>query len=132
MMFIIRTEGERPGGEDFSIRLTRRTPAQVSGGTHDFFCEGDPDAARARGLNVVSVHDGWYADDTGGGVAVWGQGRFWEIRATPFIVRESSAGASPPPATPAAEGETVPGAGETVNVRGADETVNVRGAIFGV
>ncbi len=35
----------------------------------------------------MPVHDGWYADDTGGGVAIWGQGRHWEIRDTPFTVR---------------------------------------------
>ena len=123
MMFIIRTEGERPAGEGLSLRLTRRTPPLASGGTHDFFCVGDPDAARARGLNVVAVHDGWYADDTGGGVAVWGQGRFWEIRETPFIVRESSADIVPPTTRPSGTHDTVPA---------EDETVNVRGAIFGV
>jgi hypothetical protein len=113
MMFIIRTTGQTPEGAGFSIRQTRRTPALASGGTHDFFCDGDPDAARGQSLNVVPVHDGWYADDTGGGVAIWGQGRFWEIRDTPFTVRESSAG----PAMRAA---------------GDAEIVNVRNAIFGV
>ena len=114
MMFIIRTDGARPVGEDMSIHLIRQTPALASGGTHDFFCVGDVEAARARGQTVVSVHDGWYADDTGGGVAVWGQGRFWEIRETPFVVRESSSDG-----VLAASGE-------------AGETVNVRGAIFGI
>lgn len=114
MMFIIRTNGETPAGPGFTIRQTRRTPALASGGTHDFFCDGDIDAARARTLNVVPVHDGWYADDTGGGVAIWGQGRFWEIRETPFIVRETSDG--PPIEAAAADGEQV----------------NVRKAIFGV
>jgi hypothetical protein len=91
MMFIVRTAGEAPSGAGFTIRLTRRTPVLVSGGTRDFFCDGDPDAAKGQQLNVVLVHDGWYADDTGGGVAIWGQGRFWEIRDTPFTVRETSA-----------------------------------------
>ena len=90
-MFIIRTTGATPVETGFSIRLARRTPALASGGTHDFFCEGDPEAAASQSLNVVPVHDGWYPDDTGGGVAVWGQGRFWEIRDTPFTVRETSA-----------------------------------------
>jgi hypothetical protein len=116
MMFIIRTTGEKPSGVGFFIRLRRRTPAQVSGGNVDFFCDGDPDAAKQHGLNVVSVHDGWYADDTGGGVAIWGQGRYWEIRDTPFMVRETSAEAARPTADPAA----------------SDEVVNVRRAIFGV
>jgi hypothetical protein len=112
MMFIIRTEGETPAG--FDIRLTRRTPVLASGGTLDFFCDGDADVARERRLNVVAVHDGWYADDTGGGVAVWGQGRFWEIRDTPFTVREKSADA---PAVKSQED---------------GDAVNVRKAIFGV
>ena len=70
---------------------------------------------RARGLNAVPVHDGWYADDTGGGVAVWGQGKFWELRDTPFTIRESSA-SGPPVAANTAEGEIA----------------DVRRAIFGV
>jgi len=114
MIFIIRTMGETPAGTGFAVRLTRRTPALASGGTHDFICDGDPEAARGQKLNVVAMHDGWYADDTGGGVAVWAQGRFWEIRETPFIVKETSAGAALPSADP------------------AGEQVNVRGAIFGV
>jgi hypothetical protein len=114
MMFIIRTNGEQPSGSGFTIRLMRCTPAIVSGGTRDFFCEGDPETAKTQHLNVVAVHDGWYADDTGGGVAIWGQGQFWEIRDTPFTVRETSADAPLQPA--AAEADVV----------------NVRQAIFGV
>jgi hypothetical protein len=116
MMFIIRTNGETPTGTGFTIRQTRRTPALASGGTHDFFCDGDLDAARGQGLNVVALHDGWWADDTGGGVAIWGQGRFWEIRDTPFTVRETCADVAPPAADPGK----------------SDEIVNVRNAIFGV
>jgi hypothetical protein len=115
MMFIIRTTGERPSGTGFTIRLARRTPALVSGGTCDFFCDGDPGVANGQQLNVVPVHDGWYADDTGGGVAIWGQGRFWEIRDTPFTVRETSA-----------EGPL-----QSDEARDGD-VVNVRQAIFGV
>jgi hypothetical protein len=114
MMFIIRTGGEQPSGTGFTIRLTRRTPALASAGTRDFFCDGDPVDAKSQHLNIVPVHDGWYADDTGGGVAIWGQGRFWEIRDTPFTVRETSADAPPQPSV--AEGDVV----------------NVRQAIFGV
>jgi hypothetical protein len=114
MMFIIRTAGETPSGDGFTIRLARRTPPLASGGTHDFFCDGNLEAAKAEKLNVVPVHDGWYADDTGGGVAIWGQGRFWEIRDTPFTVRETSAEAAMP-------ADTVDGG-----------MVNVRNAIFGV
>ena len=93
MMFIVRTNGDIPEGTGFTVKQTRRTPAQASGGTHDFFCDGDIAAARSLGLNIVPVHDGWYAGDTGGGVAVWGQGRFWELRDTPFVIRETSDGA---------------------------------------
>jgi hypothetical protein len=110
-MFIIRTHGETPSESGFNIRLTRRTP---SGETRDFFCDGDPDAAKQQKFNVVPVHDGWYADDTAGGVAIWGQGRFWEIRDTKFTVRQTSAEA----AIPQDEAGT--------------EIVNVRQAIFGV
>jgi hypothetical protein len=109
MMFIIRTAGETPSG--LTIRLARRNPV---GDGRDFFCDGDPNTAKDQHLNVVPVHDGWYADDTGGGVAIWGQGRFWEIRDTPFTVRESSAETAPPAAAP------------------DSEEVNVRKAIFGV
>ena len=115
MMFTIRSGGETPCGNGFTIRLVRRTPAWLAAGGLDFFCNGDPDAAGSQQFNVVSVHDGWYADDTGGGVAVWGQGRFWEIRDTPFTVRETSADG---PIEPEAATE--------------NEIVNVRGAIFGV
>jgi hypothetical protein len=115
MIFIIRTSGETPASEGFTIRLTRRTPASASGGTLDFFCDGDPEAARQRRLNVVTLHDGWYADDNRGGVAVWGQGRFWEIRDTPFTVRETSVGMT-------VSSSTEPDA----------EIVDVRKGIFGV
>src|SRR5450631_2614628 len=107
MMFIIRTEGETPSGSGFTIRLPRRTPVLVSGGKQDFFCDGDPDAAKGQQLNVVPVHDGWYADDTGGGVASWGQGRFWEIRDTPFTVRETSAETATSAAGSTADGDVV-------------------------
>ncbi len=115
MMFIIRTAGETPSGTGFVIRLARHTPAYTSGGTRDFFCDGDPEAAKRQQLPVVALHDGWYADDSGGGVAIWGQGRFWEIRDTPFTVRETSAAAAMRADT-SADGEIV----------------NVRKAIFGV
>jgi hypothetical protein len=116
MMFIVRTMGKTPPETGFTIRLARRTPALTSGGTHDFFCDGDSEAAKTRQLNVVTVHDGWYADDNGGGVAVWGQGRFWEIRDTPFTVKETSADAAMP----------------SEDAVSGTEVVNVRQAIFGV
>ena len=101
MMFIIRTAGETPSGAGFVIRLARRTPPLASGGIKDFFCDGDPDIAKQSALHVVPLHDGWYADDAGGGVAIWGQGRFWEIRDTPFTVRETSVEVAAPMTEPA-------------------------------
>lgn len=102
MMFIIRTDGPRP---DMAVKMTRGTP---DGSVQtDYFCVGD-----AAGLPVVPVHDGWYADDTGGGVAIFGQGKFWEVRDTPFSVVESDDGVAEKTAQPVAE------------------IVNVRGAIF--
>ena len=43
-------------------------------------------AMRDRGWSLVALRDGWYADDGEGGVAVWGQGAYWEVRDTPFSV----------------------------------------------
>jgi hypothetical protein len=90
MIFIIRTL--RHNAPDFDIKMTRRTPAIVSDSTgqHDHFCRGDPEAATQAGWTVVAVHDGWYADDQGGGMAIWGQGMFWEVRNTPFTVQQAS------------------------------------------
>jgi hypothetical protein len=110
MIFIIRSDTPPPA--DFALKMRRRTPGA---GTVDFFCTGDADAARRLGLAVVAVHDGWYADDTGGGVAVFGQGRFWEVRDTPFTVREADGGI-------ATIGTAAP----------QTEVINVRNAIFGV
>jgi hypothetical protein len=61
------------------VVMTRQTPSD--GDRHDFFCVAD---APVEG--VIPLHDGWYADDQGGGVAVWGGGRYWEVRSTPFDV----------------------------------------------
>ena len=113
MMFIVRTDGERPSGSGFTVRLSRRSPLPAADGTVDFFCDGDPESV--KDLPVIRVHDGWYADDSGGGVAIWGQGQFWEIRDTPFSVRETSADPSM----------------ASVD-KGEGEVVNVRRAIFGV
>ena len=114
MIFIIRTEtGKAPPLE---AKMVRKTPAIVpdSAGKIDYFCPGDPEAAKTRGWLVVPVHDGWYAGDSGGGMAIWGQGMFWEVRDTPFTVKEACG----PEAWP-------------VNVEhDRDAVVNVRQAIF--
>ena len=104
MIFIVRTGGEqgarRPDDPGIRIALDRRTPSLVadSEGQTDLFCIGDDDAPerlQRTGWSVVLLRDGWYADDTGGGVAVWGQGAFWEIRDTPFSVKEAVGPAQP-------------------------------------
>ncbi len=89
MIFIVRTSAAAPP-PSFPVKMTRRTPDIVpdSAGKTDFFCLGDPDTA--TGLPVVRVHDGWYEDDTGGGMAIWGQGMFWEVRPTPLTVAEAA------------------------------------------
>ncbi len=120
MMFIVRGTGERPEAPGIDIKLSRDTPANVpdAKGKTDFFCVAEAEAIsalRASGWNVVDLHDGYYEDGRGGGVGIWGQGRFWEIRDTPFTVKEAVG------PTGAAEAEPAEG-----------EQVNVRGAIFGV
>lgn len=113
VMFMVRNAGEPPAGVD--IKLRRRTPSLVAKNAEetDWFCLGDADAARRAGHDVVTLHDGWYADDSGGGVTIFGP--YWEIRDTPFSVRE----AAPDPAPVAREDAA------------AGEIVNVRKAIFG-
>lgn len=108
MMFIIRNAGEPPDGVD--VKSQRRSPAADS---VDWFVVGDAEAARGAGHHVVLLHDGWYADDTGGGVAVFGP--FWEIRDTPFTVRE----AAPDPAPLSQQDDA------------NSDVINVRKAIFG-
>jgi hypothetical protein len=113
MMFIVRTVDPPPVG--LLAKVARHTPELVARGTAttDYFCVGDIDATRAAGLPVVALHDGWYADDGGGGVAIWGQGKYWEVRDTPFTVREAA------------------GPSCSEGVAGESEVVNVRQAIFG-
>ena len=114
MIFIVRAELGRVPPLD--VRMVRQTPALVPGssGRIDFFCLGDAAAAQVADWTVVPVHDGWYADDHGGGMAIWGQGMFWEVRDTPFTLRESCG----PEAWPA----------DRHHLRDAE--VNVRQAIF--
>lgn len=94
MMFVVRSRGKRPDMAVIAVKAVRRTPAIVSGGAGktDYFCVGDADAMaalRAAGWDIVELRDGWYEDDAGGGVAIWGHGRYWEVRDTPFTVKEA-------------------------------------------
>jgi hypothetical protein len=92
MIFVARAaDGQQRIDASVRVVRTRATPPLVTAtpGERDLFCVGDEEAAervRAQGWKVVPLHDGWYADDEGGGVAVWGNGRYWEVRATPFDV----------------------------------------------
>jgi hypothetical protein len=125
-MFIVRTRGERPVEPGIRIALVRRTPSIVpeSEGRTDLFCVGDdeaPDRLRARGWTIVMLHDGWYQGDDEGGVAIWGQGAFWEVRDTPFTVREAAG-----PAAETADAADTAAGGED------GERLDVRRGIFGV
>jgi hypothetical protein len=112
MIFIIRTEAGRV--PELDIKMIRQTPAIVPDSAEhmDFFCLGDPEVARTAGLPVVPVHDGWYAGDSGGGMAIWGQGMFWEVRDTPFTIKQAC---GPEASAPESSRET----GAEVNVRQA-------------
>lgn len=121
MMFIVRSGDAVPALPGVAVKASRRTPPTVSGvgDKTDYFCVGEPAdiaALRDAGWDVVELRDGWYAgDNNGGGVGISGQGRYWEIRDTPFTVREASG-----PGSATAPGDT------------AGDLVNVRRAIFGV
>jgi hypothetical protein len=114
MIFIIRVTGGRTPSQD--VKMVRQTPAIVpdSAGKTDFFCLGDPASATEAGWPVVLVHDGWYADDKGGGMAIWGQGLFWEVRSTPLTVTQACG----PEASPSAQKSD------------PDIDVNIRQAVF--
>jgi hypothetical protein len=120
MMFIIRSAGDQPSAAAVLIKAVRKTPAIVAGAAckTDYFCVGEPEAIaalRAQGREVVELRDGWYEDDAGGGIAISGHGKYWEVRDTPFTVKE---------AVRAAPEAARPDAAEA-------DLVNVRGAVFG-
>jgi hypothetical protein len=113
MMFIVRTRGERPREPGVRVALVRRTPSIVaeSADQIDLFCVGGedaPDRLRGQGWQVVDLRDGWYQGDDAGGVAIWGQGQYWEVRDTTFSVKEA--------AGPASDAAVEAEAGEVVDV----------------
>jgi hypothetical protein len=123
MIFIVRTDAawadRWENGRGVEVALMRQTPVLVadSDGQVDLFCIGDEAAAdvlQAAGWIVVPLRDGWYEDDHGGGVAVWGQGAYWEIRDTPFTILEAS------------------GSSSSRSDREGGEALDVRRGIFGV
>ena len=124
MMCIVRQRGERPTDPGLTtgvrIVLARQTPEIVAEHADeiDVFCVGDdatPERLRAEGHTVIMLRDGWYRADGAGGIAIWGQGAYWEVRDTPFDVREAAGPAAAVADSTSASGE-----------------VNVRRAIFGV
>ena len=120
MMFILRSIGPAPQTPGVAVKLTRKTPEIVpdSAGKTDHFSVGDAEAIerlRSEGWAVVELRDGWYADDRGGGVAIFGHGRYWEIRSNPLTVTEACG----------------PGGASTAAPQ-QGEHVEVRRAIFGV
>lgn len=119
MMFIVRSSAGCPEASDIRVKLRRKTPQVVrdAAGKTDFFCTGEAEAIaalRAAGWTVVDLHDGYYEDGCGGGVGIWGQGRYWEIRDNPFTIKEAVG----------------PSSAESGGAEG--EHINVRGAVFGV
>jgi hypothetical protein len=119
MMFIVRSSGRAPP-KSVIVKLVRRTPAIVpqGAGKTDYFCVGEGEniaVLQAEDWEIVELRDGWYEDDAGGGVAISGHGKYWELRDTPFTVKESSGPA-----------------GEAGGKKVSYEPVNVRRAVFGV
>lgn len=126
MMFIVRTVGERPVDPQVRIAAVRATPRMLpdSAGQTDLFVVGDddaPDRLRNQGWRVILLRDGWYQGDGAGGIAIWGQGAYWEVRDTPFSVREASG--------PAADGA---GPNEAADHPSPAAPVDIRKGIFGV
>jgi hypothetical protein len=120
MMFIVRGAGDEPDSAAIRIKAVRKTPAIVPNarGKTDYFCIGQAEAMATlsvKGWEIVELRDGWYEDDAGGGIAISGHGRYWEVRDTPFTVKEA-----------------VGTEAETAGPHGEADLVNVRGAIFGV
>jgi hypothetical protein len=104
MMFIVRTtaDADQPREAGLRVALVRRTPAILADHPNQFdiFCVGEesvPDRLRSAGWQVVNLRDGWYQGDDEGGVVIWGQGKYWEVRDTPFTVKKAVGPPSDPP-----------------------------------
>jgi hypothetical protein len=116
MMFIVRSADASPEMPGVMVKLSRDTPPTVKDGAGqtDFFCVGEEAAIaslRDAGWQIVELRDGYYEDGRGGGVAIWGHGKYWEIRDTPFTVKEAVG--------PSGQASATPGDGEHVEVRRA-------------
>jgi hypothetical protein len=116
MMFIVRSSGAAPDFPGVQVKLRRQAPPTVNdaAGKADFFCLGGAEAMaalREAAWTVVELRDGYYEDGRGGGVAIWGHGKYWEIRREPLTVIEACG--------PAGQAEASPKQGEHVEVRRA-------------
>jgi hypothetical protein len=86
VIFVVRARDDT--GVHGAVRVvhTRREPTREE---RELFCvgaEGLMQRLHEEGYALVALHDGWYPDERGGGVAVWGNGRYWEVRSSPFDV----------------------------------------------
>jgi hypothetical protein len=118
LMFIGRGAGAAPQLQGLAVKLTPATPPTVknAAGKTDFFCVGEAEAIaalREAGWQAIELRDGYYEDGRGDGVAIWGYGKYWEIRSEPLTVVEAC------------------GASDQAQVAGDSEHVEVRRAIFG-
>jgi hypothetical protein len=89
-LVILRGTGPPPPGAQ--VVLARHTPpiVRTAANQRDYFCLADDptlDRLSAAGWLVTPVHDGWYDNDTGGGLAVWANARHFELRDTLFTAR---------------------------------------------
>jgi hypothetical protein len=86
VIFAVRTRDVMDVNGDVRVVHTRTHPTDQA---RDLFCVGPEELVqrlREEGRAIVALHDGWYPDELGGGVAVWGNGRYWEVRSSPFDV----------------------------------------------
>jgi len=77
------------GLETIAIRATPSYADPTPGTDHFVVHAPDALAAAAAGLEVLPLKDGWY-EVPPGGVAVWGGGKYWELRDTLYTVARAA------------------------------------------
>jgi hypothetical protein len=88
VIFLLRASDSHLGRTDIRVVHSRKHPP-LDERERDLFCvAAEPvlESLRDAGSAIVLLHDGWYPDEQGGGVAVWGHGRYWEVRSSPFDI----------------------------------------------
>jgi hypothetical protein len=86
VIFVVRTRDFGAVRRDVRVVHTRQLATREE---RELFCVGDDELVqhlREDGCALLALHDGWYPDEVDGGVAVWGNGRYWEVRSSPFEV----------------------------------------------